>query len=828
MHLVCKGNRVIIMGNSFSHEEGSEDEEVQVQEKQFAVQNGSVPLQNATLVKVIPSTDQVDGKKVTQQKSIISSTQKTIVFSPISNGEIDSKPPAPTAQSKFRLSISRPPSGRTIFQVNGLEGEKVKTAVPSEEPLITENQNGTPVVLETSVTNASNAGIQNQPPPSAIAISAATPPSVAATNEPPLAASLSNELETPTKPKEISFFERIFMPEKKVQIEEPQQPQLEENEEAGIMVEQNAGLQSMPLTSNAQAQNIDEFNQEAGKEFSSELTTNQENHNSPITLEASLPAPPSPEAHPVMSFFKTLVSPNKSVLKSEEESKKDSDDKKKENGGLRKSSSRKEKAKSLPQQTAESEAKSTKKSESPKSRTLSRLFGHKSKKGEELTSGNKVVEEKPVAVTINSEQPSPEQILTQDTILSEPNVQLQISAPASKDEGKAAKESTPRPRPFWRKSFKGEPPTTKQEENVEEEQPVATLTINSVSAAPEQIVDQNIVSAEPNVQIEIPSQTSDSDRKEEKETTPERPRPFWRKSFKGDPAVPKIQENVEEQQPEVAITVNSDSAAPEQQLNLEMKPIAANGQPEIPNQPLSNYEKAEKESSPQRPVPFWRKSFKGHPQPVKNEENSLKEEPEAEPITENASAEKEAKADAQVQAATSSGKGQESPDKGKKAEDGKNTKPKLMMFFKQLSVIGDGGNGNSEEVNEKSTDQSKLDLTDGTEATKPEKTVVSAVVEPPPPAPKIKENQKEKKVVVEKMTKQESKDMPEAVSPTQQQASNLALVQNGSDATKDGQLKRTEKRQSLGNFFKAIGPKRLSDAAVQTDPVCIVPAEKAK
>ncbi|XP_041431947.1 breast carcinoma-amplified sequence 1 isoform X12 [Xenopus laevis] len=691
---------VIIMGNSFSHEEGSEDEEVQVQEKQFAVQNGSVPLQNATLVKVIPSTDQVDGKKVTQQKSIISSTQKTIVFSPISNGEIDSKPPAPTAQSKFRLSISRPPSGRTIFQVNGLEGEKVKTAVPSEEPLITENQNGTPVVLETSVTNASNAGIQNQPPPSAIAISAATPPSVAATNEPPLAASLSNELETPTKPKEISFFERIFMPEKKVQIEEPQQPQLEENEEAGIMVEQNAGLQSMPLTSNAQAQNIDEFNQEAGKEFSSELTTNQENHNSPITLEASLPAPPSPEAHPVMSFFKTLVSPNKSVLKSEEESKKDSDDKKKENGGLRKSSSRKEKAKSLPQQTAESEAKSTKKSESPKSRTLSRLFGHKSKKGEELTSGNKVVEEKPVAVTINSEQPSPEQILTQDTILSEPNVQLQISAPASKDEGKAAKESTPRPRPFWRKSFKGEPPTTKQEEN----------------------------------------------------------------SFKGDPAVPKIQEN----------------------------------------------------------------SFKGHPQPVKNEENSLKEEPEAEPITENASAEKEAKADAQVQAATSSGKGQESPDKGKKAEDGKNTKPKLMMFFKQLSVIGDGGNGNSEEVNEKSTDQSKLDLTDGTEATKPEKTVVSAVVEPPPPAPKIKENQKEKKVVVEKMTKQESKDMPEAVSPTQQQASNLALVQNGSDATKDGQLKRTEKRQSLGNFFKAIGPKRLSDAAVQTDPVCIVPAEKAK
>ncbi|KAE8576234.1 hypothetical protein XENTR_v10004113 [Xenopus tropicalis] len=584
------------MGNVLSHEEGSEDEDVQVQEKQpeFAVQNGSVPLQNSTLVKVIPSTDQVvlvDGKQVTRQKSIISSSEKMIVFSPIANGGIDSKPPAPTAQSKFRLSISRPPSGRTIFQVNGLEGGKLETPGASEGPLITENQNDTPVVLETSVTK-----VQNQPPPSSFAINTALSPSAPVTVEPPLAASVSSGLETPPKPKEISFFQRIFMPEKKVQIEEPSQPQLEENEEAGIMVKHNAGLQSMPVTNNPQAQNIDDFNQEAVKEFSSELAPNQGNNNSPTTLEASLPAPPPspPEVHPVMSFFKTLVSPNKSVLKSEEESKKDSDD--------------------------------------------------KSKKGEDLSSGNKVVEEQPVAVTVNSEQPSPEQILTQDTKPTEPNVQPQITAPASKDEGKAAKESIARPRPFWRK----------------------------------------------------------------------------------------------------------------------------------------------------------------------------------------ASAEKEAKADAGAQAATSSGKGLESPDKGKKTEDGKNSKPKLMMFFKQLSVIGDGGNGNSEEVNEKSTGQSTLDLTDGAETTKSEKTVVAAVVEPPPPAPKIKENQKEKKVVAEKITKQESKDMPEAVSPTQQQVSDPALVQNGADTTKDGQLKRTEKRQSLGSFFKAIGPKRLSDAAVQTDPVCILPAEKAK
>ncbi|KAE8576232.1 hypothetical protein XENTR_v10004113 [Xenopus tropicalis] len=620
------------MGNVLSHEEGSEDEDVQVQEKQpeFAVQNGSVPLQNSTLVKVIPSTDQVvlvDGKQVTRQKSIISSSEKMIVFSPIANGGIDSKPPAPTAQSKFRLSISRPPSGRTIFQVNGLEGGKLETPGASEGPLITENQNDTPVVLETSVTK-----VQNQPPPSSFAINTALSPSAPVTVEPPLAASVSSGLETPPKPKEISFFQRIFMPEKKVQIEEPSQPQLEENEEAGIMVKHNAGLQSMPVTNNPQAQNIDDFNQEAVKEFSSELAPNQGNNNSPTTLEASLPAPPPspPEVHPVMSFFKTLVSPNKSVLKSEEESKKDSDD--------------------------------------------------KSKKGEDLSSGNKVVEEQPVAVTVNSEQPSPEQILTQDTKPTEPNVQPQITAPASKDEGKAAKESIARPRPFWRKSFKGDSPTTKQEENVEEEQSVAAVEINSVNAAPEQIVISNVNAAAPNVQTETPSQPSGTDGKAEKETPPERPKPFWRKSFKGDPAVTKIPENVEAVQPAVAVTVNSQNAAPQQPLTLETKPTAPIVEPEIP----SGSAKAEKESTPQRPLPFWRKSFKGDPQPVKNQENSLKEEPEAEQVTESASAEKEAKADAGAQAATSSGKGLESPDKGKKTEDGKNSKPKLMMFFKQL------------------------------------------------------------------------------------------------------------------------------------------------
>ncbi|PIO36327.1 hypothetical protein AB205_0110980 [Aquarana catesbeiana] len=151
-----------------------------------------------------------------------------------------------------------------------------------------------------------------------------------------------------------------------------------------------------------------------------------------------------------------------------------------------------------------------------------------------------------------------------------------------------------------------------------------------------------------------------------------------------------------------------------------------------------------------------------------------------------------------------------------------------MMFFKQLSVMGDPNNGTSEEVDGKLSPT--LDITDGVEVGKSEKTVVTAVVEPPPAPPlqKTKENAKEKKASSEKLTKQESRESTEAAASSQAQVIEAAPVLNGAESSKEGQMKRVEKRQSLGSFFKAIGPKRLCDAEVQTDPVSILPAEKAK
>ncbi|XP_053550165.1 breast carcinoma-amplified sequence 1 isoform X2 [Bombina bombina] len=570
-------------------------------------------------------------------------TQKSV------NGNLNQAPPTLEVTKPVEIEVTpSKPKEISIFHRLFMPEKKVEVTVQSQEqdtpdggivtikpdmvseyPSSIQGQEDTPVFLEEIVPQASAGGNISQ-----------TPSTI---NESPTGTEA-----TPSKPKEINIFNRIFKPEKKIQIEVPQEPQEEENQNMSIKVEQNASLQcSIP-----QPQNIDDYKQAAVQVQSSntESQTAQEFKEIQTKSEATQTTPTS-DIHPVMSFFKTLVSPNKPVTKTEEEPKNDVDETKKESEGKRKSSSKKEKAKSLPR--LEIEAKGLKISERPKTGTFSRLFRQKAKKEEQQANDNQVVEEPSiVAVTVNSEKAAPVQILTLETKTSDSNVQPQIPEQNSKDEVKVAKENTPRVKPFWRKSFKGDP------------------------------------------------------------------------------------------------------------------------------------------------------------QPSKTEDNSIKEEPSFISVTDNASAEPETKtvkADVDTKTVTLGNKAPETQDKNKKPEDGKNTKPKLMMFFKQLT----------------------LDLSDGAETTKTEKTVVTAVVEAPAPTQKSKENPKEKKGASEKITKQESKENLETVSLTQQQADPV-LVQNGGDAAKDSQMKRVEKRQSLGSFFKAIGPRRMCDAEVQTDPVSILPAEKLK
>ncbi|XP_043335119.1 breast carcinoma-amplified sequence 1 isoform X6 [Cervus canadensis] len=84
---------------------------------------------------------------------------------------------------------------------------------------------------------------------------------------------------------------------------------------------------------------------------------------------------------------------------------------------------------------------------------------------------------------------------------------------------------------------------------------------------------------------------------------------------------------------------------------------------------------------------------------------------------------------------------------------------------------------------------------------------------------------KDKKAAAEtnkqKGIKQEAKEPAPGVEPAAVEANSLP---NG-----DKSQKRPEKRrQSLGGFFKGLGPKRMLDAQVQTDPVSIGPVGKSK
>ncbi|XP_057559968.1 breast carcinoma-amplified sequence 1 isoform X10 [Hippopotamus amphibius kiboko] len=107
-----------------------------------------------------------------------------------------------------------------------------------------------------------------------------------------------------------------------------------------------------------------------------------------------------------------------------------------------------------------------------------------------------------------------------------------------------------------------------------------------------------------------------------------------------------------------------------------------------------------------------------------------------------------------------------------------------------------------------------------------EKAVVPPEPEPAAAGQKGKEgSSKDKKVAAEtskqKSSKQEVKEPAPSPEPALVEANSL---QNG-----DKSQKRPEKRrQSLGGFFKGLGPKRMLDAQVQTDPVSIGPVGKSK
>ncbi|KAM8775931.1 breast carcinoma-amplified sequence 1 isoform 2-T4 [Rhynchonycteris naso] len=227
---------------------------------------------------------------------------------------------------------------------------------------------------------------------------------------------------------------------------------------------------------------------------------------------------------------------------------------------------------------------------------------------------------------------------------------------------------------------------------------------------------------------------------------------------------------------------------------------------------------------------FWKKSVKEDSVPTSAEENVVCESP-VEVV-------KSEEVDSALQTVDLNDEGDTPPEPAEaklKREERKPPRTSLMAFLRQMSVKGDGGITHSEEVNGKDSSYQT--------SNSPEKANPPPEPEPAGAGQKGKEGSSKDRKATAETNKQRSNNKQEAKEPApcacaRASAGAGAGVAAGAEpaaveanALQNGNKpqKRPEKRrQSLGGFFKGLGPKRMLDAQVQTDPVSIGPVGKSK
>ncbi|XP_065422113.1 breast carcinoma-amplified sequence 1 isoform X5 [Chrysemys picta bellii] len=234
-----------------------------------------------------------------------------------------------------------------------------------------------------------------------------------------------------------------------------------------------------------------------------------------------------------------------------------------------------------------------------------------------------------------------------------------------------------------------------------------------------------------------------------------------------------------EQQPVTSVNVKSEKNAPPSQESQTTKQNAKASEPATQQQATAATTEAPKDMTKERSAPpstplsklFWKKTAPEDTEVVIN-----------------------AKVEASLEAVAPDKDETKSPETAEvklRREENKNPKTNLRKFFKLTS-------GSTERP--------------------------VAPTESEPVGQKSKESSKDKTSTTE-LSKQETQDQQDS---REQQTTATDSIQNGGDTAKDSPLKKMEKRQSFGGFFKGLGPKRMSDAEVQTDPVSILPAGKSK
>nr|XP_009932136.1 PREDICTED: breast carcinoma-amplified sequence 1 [Opisthocomus hoazin] len=270
-----------------------------------------------------------------------------------------------------------------------------------------------------------------------------------------LAASVTPEGEdaATSKPKQVTFFDRIFKLEKgkernRTQIDTQEERQTSDLPNGRITATEAAGLQS---TSNSipQGKEIDDCNQKDLRQDSAGVNSLTAEQPEKAEVKQDNPQPAAAVDNSIMSFLKTLVSPSKAEAKSDSEDKGSKVEK--GHGGQ-----------PAPKTAAESQTKGAKKkkAESPKlgHSTFSKLFRHKAAKETQQTTTTKSTEQQPVTSAKSDKNvPSSQEPQTtkQNTKAPEPAAQQQAGAseaPKEVTKEKASSTATPLSKLFWKKN----------------------------------------------------------------------------------------------------------------------------------------------------------------------------------------------------------------------------------------------------------------------------------------------------------------------------------------------------------------------------------------
>ncbi|KAF1614359.1 Breast carcinoma-amplified sequence 1, partial [Eudyptes chrysolophus] len=431
------------MGNTMSvPEEAEEDNTCTVKSYQALsespdnIKNGSVAF---VQTRSPAMNGEVDAKASVARDNAAVSSPKTMEQSPVpdaggqSLGSVARRAlPSAKSHSVFAFSWSVP--GRTEDPATDSSVGSVKLDVSSEAPGV--NKAPSDSTVEVPAAAAREEGAHKN---------LTWAPPAASLRDIDLTASVTPEGEdaAASKPKQVTFFDRIFKLEKgkersKTQIDTQEEKQTSDLPDGHITVKEAAGLQS---TSNSE---IDDCNQKDLQQDSAGVNGLTAEQPEKAEVKQDNPRQAAAIDNSVMSFLKTLYSTSNAVAQKGSKAEKG-------HGGQ-----------PAPKTAAESQTKGAKKkkAESPKlgHSTFSKLFRHKAAKETQQTTNTKSTEQQPItSVKSDKNVPSSQEPQTtkQNTKAPEPAAQQQAAATeAPKEVAKEKASSTPMPlsKLFWKKN----------------------------------------------------------------------------------------------------------------------------------------------------------------------------------------------------------------------------------------------------------------------------------------------------------------------------------------------------------------------------------------